>query len=136
MKSKTLCLAVALTLASCGGTKNVFIDGGLTGSWAIERALDTDTAGSEEETWISFGEDGRMNGCAGVNLFFGEYALEGSQLSLSNVGMTRRLGASMDVERAVTEAINTLKTVSISKDKAYCLGEEGDTLLWLRRKTD
>ncbi len=136
MSSKTFCLATAFILASCGGTKNVFIDGGLTGSWAIERAAGTETAGSEEETWISFSDDGRINGCAGVNLFFGEYSLDGSQLSLSNVGMTRKLGASMDVERAVTDAINTLKTVSVARDRAFCFSEEGDTLLWLVRKTD
>ncbi len=150
--TKTVYLLALLALASltaCGskrGAVNVkasastnvaSLKESIVGSWAIDKALDTSTETAEEQPFISFEENGRMNGNASVNLFFGGYILGGSDsLRLDNVGMTRKLGQSMDVERAITEAINTLCRMRVEGERAYCLNEEGDTLLWLTRMKD
>ncbi len=130
----TLTIVAALALVACGSTRHARKQGGITGSWAIERAMSTSTEGGEEQAFISFGPDGQFNGNASVNLFFGSYTLSGSDLKLENVGMTRRLGASMEVERAVTEGLNSVVRVSLSADRAYLMNAQGDTVLWLHRQ--
>ncbi|MCD8301574.1 MAG: META domain-containing protein [Prevotellaceae bacterium] len=134
MKQLTLTIIAALALVACGSSRHARKQGGIIGSWTIERAMSTSTEGGEEQAFISFGSDGKFNGNASVNLFFGSYTLSGSSLKLENVGMTRRLGASMDVERAVTEGLNAVEQVSLSGDRAYLMSAQGDTLLWLLRQ--
>ncbi len=134
MKQLTLTIIAALALVACGSLRHAQQQGGIIGSWTIERALSTSTEGGEEQAFINFDSDGKFNGNASVNLFFGSYTLSGGSLKLENVGMTRRLGASMDVERAVTEGLNAVEQVSLSADRAYLMSAQGDTLLWLRRQ--
>ncbi len=134
MKEEALTLFVALSIVACSSSRHTHEQGSIVGTWIIERAIDTSTEGADQEPFITFSADGRMNGNASVNSFFGNYTSSQARLHIDNVGMTRRLGASMQVEQAITEAINRLAAASVSGQRAYLFSEEGDTLLWLRRK--
>lgn len=124
------CMAMA---TSCGNTSKV--DTSLiNGEWLIENAMGVTTETAENEAFISFDGKGGVNGNASVNTFFGSYVYDGTSLKLDNIGMTRMFGASMDVEDAITEAINTAASIEIDGDRATVRNEAGDAIMSLARK--
>lgn len=132
----TAILFSAIALTSCVNNKKTEMNTeklDITGTWAIETAMGMSTASAENPTLITFDENGQINGCASVNTFMGEYKLEGEALTLSNIGMTRMLGASMDIEDAVVKAINSVASIKVEEAKAYVLSADNDTVLVLNR---
>lgn len=126
-----LALLCAL-ICSCGSDKKVVGDvKNLYGKWFIEEAMNSSTADAEERPYISFEKDGKMNGCASVNLFFGDYKFDGKNLKLGNVGMTRKMGASMEVEDAVSEALGKSLTIKIDGEKAQVFDKSGKIVMTL-----
>lgn len=136
MKLRTgfLTALIAVLLASCGCSKSLVTTTSLTGDWTIEKALDKSTAGGENPATISFAADGSLNGCATVNRFFGAYHLKGNTLSLSNIGMTRMMGASMDIEDAITQALNKTDKIEIKGDKATIYDKDNKVVMTLKKK--
>lgn len=119
-------------ICSCGSNKNVTGDvKELYGKWYIEEAMAHSTMDAETRPFINFGKDGRMNGNASVNTFFGDYSFDGKILKLDNVGMTRMMGRSMDVERSVSEALDKSVTIKIEGKKAAVLNKKGDVVMVL-----
>ena len=47
--------------------------------------------------------------------------------------MTRRMGASMEVEMAVTEALNAISTIEVKDSTATILNEEGKVVMTLKK---
>lgn len=94
------------------------------------------TEQGEEDTFIEFDANGKINGNTSVNVFNGEYKLEGENLTLSNIGMTRMMGASMDVEGAVTEALNHTATVKAEGEKILVFNDKKDTVMVLTKWTE
>ncbi len=126
---RLLLLLVALALVGCKAHRGT----DLSGRWQITEAMGEPTEGAEEEPYIEFGADGRVNGCASVNLFFGSYGLSGKQIALQNIGMTRRMGASMDVERRISEALAEAKTIDIAAGEARIFDAQGRCIMTLRK---
>lgn len=127
-------IAIAATLAAACGTAKSNVAEQLTGEWAIENALGVSTENAETPAFINFEKGGKLNGNASVNTFFGDYKLDGNKLKLGNIGMTRMMGASMEIEDAVTAALNKTASVEINGDSAVILDAEGAQVLVLVRK--
>ncbi len=119
-------------LNSCGNTK-VAADQ-IKGDWHIEEAMGVSTVGAEKEAFISFDGNGKINGDASVNTFMGSYKFDGETLKLDNIGMTMMLGASMEIEDAITKALNSTAKIEIDGDKAVVKNSTGEKIMTLVRK--
>lgn len=137
MKKISLFILSAMTmlLAGCGSSKNAAsVSTDIQGDWSIETAMDKSTKGGEEPATISFGNDGRINGCATVNRFFGDYTNKAGRLTFSTMGMTRMMGQSMDIERAICDALDKTCTVTVNGDTATIMDKDGKAVMVLKRK--
>ncbi len=139
MKLKTtIGLAVAgLMATSCATNQAALADvNGIHGEWKITHANGVSTKEGTSPATITFTQDGKINGCATVNQFFGDYVYNGRDLTFNHMGLTRMmgLGHSMEIERNVIDALNTTKSASVSKDKATFYNEKGEQTLVLKRK--
>ena len=127
-----LSFAFMATLPSCHSTKQVCED--MRGKvWNITEASGISTHGAMKQPTITFSPDGRYNGNASVNSFFGTYKLEGSRLTLSEAGMTRMMGPTMDIEDAIVKALGATAEIKVLGDSAIVLNPSGETVMKLRR---
>ncbi len=135
---KTLGLALAgLMVAGCATHQAALADvNTIHGEWQITHANGMSTKEGTDPATISFSEDGKVNGCATVNRFFGDYEYNGRTLTFGHMGLTRMMGMghSMEIERNVIDALNTTKSASVSKDKATFYNDKGEKTLVLKRK--
>lgn len=134
-KNLFLTALIAFVLSSCGCNKKVCqqtVD--LTGTWVIVTAMDKETKNGDKPATITFDGNGQVNGNATVNSFFGGYTLKGNNISFGNMGMTRMMGKSMDIEQAVNEALDNSATVEINGKKAKVMNKEGKTVMTLVKK--
>ena len=131
MKKYIFSALCAIAITSCS-TQKTAMD--ITGTWNIEKAMGMSTVGAETAPFIQFENDGKMYGNASVNRFFGNYQLKGNKLKFSNLGMTLMLGASMDIEDAVKQAIDRSNTIKADDFKAYIFGEKNDTVMVLKKQ--
>jgi len=126
---------VAMLLGSCKSSNNVVSSStDIQGEWSIEVAMDKSTQGGDQPATIIFGKDGRINGCATVNSFFGDYAIKNGKLSFSTVGMTRMMGQSMDIERAICDALDMTNTVKVDGATATVYDKSGKVVMLLKKK--
>ena len=121
------CAAIAISCA----TKTADI----SGKWNIDSACGLSTENGEKQAYLIF-NDGKVNGNASVNSFFGGYSYDNGKLSFSAMGMTRMMGASMEIEDSVMSAINKLATFRIDGDKAVAYDAEGNAVMTLTKVTD
>lgn len=133
MRTGFLAAMLAVLLTSCGCGKSIVTAESLQGEWRIEKALDKSTDGGEKAATISFTSDGKINGCATVNSFFGSYELKGNALSLSQIGMTRMMGPSMDIEDAITQALNQTKSIEVKGNAATIYDKDKKAIMTLRK---
>ena len=134
MKKFFILSAICALMCSCGSQKKV--EGNtadLYGEWIIEKAMGLSTEGGEKQAFIKFAPDGKMNGNASVNSFFGGYELKGDTLKLGNVGMTRMMGHHMEIETAVTQALGQTHSVKVKGSKAQLLDKDGRPVMQLVR---
>lgn len=133
MKKNVFAMAVSsLALVGCSvqGTSEP-ID--IVGKWNIEKAMNVTTEKATNPTFINFDKDGSVNGNASVNLFKGTYKLNGDSLKIADIGMTMMMGPSMDVEDAITKALNTTALVKAENGKVYVFNEANDTIMVLSK---
>ncbi len=124
---------ITLGLGSCSASKGAAAGASVKGSWAITEACGVSTAKGMNPAEITF-ENGKMHGCTSINNFFGGYKLSGNKLQLTDVGMTRMMGHPIEVEDAVTQALNSAATVSVSGDSATIFDASGKAVMHLKRK--
>lgn len=127
---------LAIGMVSCNFGKSALADpASLQGEWTIVEAKGISTKESTRPATITFTADGKINGCAAVNSFFGDYTFDGKTLSFDHVGMTRMMGdeESMKIEDAVIDAINKAKTAEVQKDKATLFDAEGNEVIELKK---
>lgn len=135
MKKFFILSAICALMCSCGSQKKVEgYTADLYGEWIIEKAMGLSTEGGEKQAFIKFAPDGKMNGNASVNSFFGGYELKGDTLKLGNVGMTRMMGPSMDIEDAVVKALGESVTIKVNKQSASVLDKNGKVVMELKKK--
>ena len=135
MKKIFILSAICALLCSCGSEKKV--EGNvkdLYGEWIIEQVNGLGTEGGMKQPFINFAADGKVNGNASVNSFFGAYELRGDTLKMGNLGMTRMMGPSMDVEDAIVKVLGEAVTISVKKDVATVMDKEGNAVMKLRKK--
>lgn len=133
MKIKVLLCCLLMVLSACKSNKE--IPGvQIMGVWNILTASGMNTDAGENQAFISFGADGKMSGNASVNSFFGSYKCSGNKLQLSNIGMTRMLGSSMNIERAVTSALNAVSAIQINGNSATVYDSSGKEIMTLKRQ--
>lgn len=131
-KLMTMLAACVAVMTSCGNAK---VDtSAINGKWMIEEAMGVSTETADTEAFVDFDGKGKVNGNASVNTFFGTYKYDGKTFKFDNIGMTQMLGASMDVEDAVTKAINSAAAIEINGDKATVKDNAGETVMSLIRK--
>lgn len=134
-KSILITLTLSATLFSaCTTCKNVASQETIYGDWQIETAMDKSTQNGDQPATISFGSDGRVNGCATVNSFFGDYKNNKGKLTFSTVGMTRMMGQSMDIERAICDALDKTSTIEVKGDRATIYDKQGKAIMELKKK--
>lgn len=134
-KNLFLTALIAFVLSSCGCNKKVCqqtVD--LTGTWVIVTAMDKETKNGDKPAIITFDGNGKVNGNATVNTFFGGYALQGNTISFGNMGMTNMMGKSMDIEQAINEALGHSSTVETDGKKAKMKNKAGKTVMTLEKK--
>lgn len=134
---KTLILGALaiLTLGSCSTQGNMNETNlSLIGKWMITKAMGKGVENAETKPYIEFAKDGRFNGNASVNSFFGDYTVKGKSLKMDHVGMTRMMGASMDVEDAVSKALNCTSSIEVKKHDATIKDKDGKIVMRLERK--
>lgn len=121
-------------LQSCSPSGKVTTDASsIIGEWNILEAEGISTKDGSSPATINFNADGKVNGCASVNRFFGVFECDGKNLSLGNVGVTRMMGPNMEIEDAVIKAINSTHSVRIKGDKASVFNNEGTEVMKLKR---
>lgn len=121
-----------LTMMACGAQRDAQ-QPDITGKWNIDNAMGISTQTAENPTFIDFEANGKMNGNASVNTFNGSFTLNGENLTLSNIGMTRMMGASMDVEDAITQALNNTASIHVDGEKAFIFNASNDTIMVLSK---
>lgn len=136
MKNSLITLVLSATLFSaCSTCKNVASQDSIYGDWQIETAMDKSTQNGDQPATISFGSDGRVNGCATVNSFFGDYKTTNKgKLTFSTVGMTRMMGQSMDIESAICDALDKTSTIEVKGNTAIIYDKQGKAVMVLKKK--
>ena len=137
MNRSILIPLLATTLGSaCGGVLGgTFSPETLEGpTWQLlEIAGVTESPPSEASVPItlSFSEDGRMNGSAGCNRYFGEYRTTDGTLDLSQVGVTRMAcdASLMDREDEYLDALERVGGWERSGDRLVLLDATGHVVL-------
>ncbi len=133
MKTQILPLAVAALIAtSCAPNKATTPS--ISGKWHITQAYGLATTNAEEEPFIAFEDSGKVYGNASINNFFGSYNQDGTNISLSNIGMTMRLGQSPEIEQAINKALDKASKISVKGDSATIFDAHGKTALVLVRQ--
>lgn len=130
--NKVICLLVSLLVLAGCSSQQVAMQ--LAGSWSITQAMGKSTASGEKSPSITF-EGDKVHGNASVNLFHGSCTLKGHRLTFSRMGMTMMMGSSMDVEAAITQALEKTAQVAVADSRlVYLLDARRDTVMTLVRK--
>lgn len=132
MKKIVTIVISMLALTGCTSQKSIEKQD-ITGEWAIQKAMGISTLKGENPAFINFDKNGKMNGNTSVNLFSGEYKLDGQKLTLSQIGMTRRMGESMEIEDSITRALNAVASMKAENGKLYIFNAKKDTIMVLSK---
>lgn len=124
-------LGAAGLLTSCGASVRT---PDIRGQWEITRAQSGSIVEPDETPYIVFGDSGEFSGNNSVNLFFGQYRLEGGGLRLSDIGVTKRLGQSVGTENSINEALDGIRGVQGKGDTLMLVDRRGRELLMLVRR--
>lgn len=134
---KTILMAAATIMMICScATKTMtgITPASIAGTWAITEAMSKDVKNAETAPFISFSEQGEVNGNASVNTFFGGYSVKNGKLKFSNLGMTRMMGRSMDVEDAISKALDLAETIQVNGNEAVMKDKSGNAVLKLKKQ--
>ena len=134
MKKLIIMLMGAAMLFGCGTGKKIDASKAILGDWEIVEAGGHAVETGFDKATISFDANGGVNGCTSINRFFGNYKLKGDSLEFGNIGLTKMMGPTPDVERAVVDGLNTgVKLKFEDKDNAVVLSKDGTEVLKLKR---
>lgn len=105
----------------------------ISGKWLIETANGVSTDEAPNEAFITFGDSGRVNGCAGVNMFFGDYTLTEGAFQVNNIGMTRMMGPNIEIEDAVCDALNNSAKIKVVGNTATIFNNAEEAIITLKK---
>ncbi len=139
MKRLTFILAAAVVatfvLVGCcacrsGKSNNIKLEGT---QWQLTQLDSESFTPSENEYTITFAEDGKVNGLAKCNRFFGEYITsEKRELRFDHMGMTRMMCPQPDKEDAFTQMLGKVTHYAVD-GKILILLSNGDSVALLKR---
>ena len=133
MKNIILSIVLGFVCMSCSSNK--YTAANISGDWKIDQVFDTKVNTTEEETpFISFQkEESRFYGTTGCNSFFGEFITSDNknEISLTNVGSTKKLCADMTVEDAIFSAFAQVASVNYDNNKMQLKNADGNILMEL-----
>ncbi|MFI3278142.1 MAG: META domain-containing protein [Rikenellaceae bacterium] len=129
-------LSVALTLSCCcacrsGNASRDIKLGGTT--WQVEQIGSSNFTPTDDKYTITFGEDGKVNGLAECNRFFGDYATsDKKELKFDHMGMTRMMCPQPDREDLFTQMLGKVTHYAID-GKTLILLNNGESVALLRK---
>jgi heat shock protein HslJ len=133
MKNIILSIVLGVMCMSC--CSNKYVAANISGDWKIDNVLGIEVNASEEEVpSISFQkEESRFYGSTGCNSFFGEFNTSDNknEISLTNVGSTKKLCEDMTVEDAIFSAFIKVASVNYDNEKMQLKDESGNVLMEL-----
>jgi heat shock protein HslJ len=132
MKNIILSIVLGFMCISC--CSNKYAAKNISGDWKIDNVLGTVVNATEETPFISFQtEETRFYGTTGCNSFFGEFNTSDNknEISLTNVGSTKKLCEDMTVEDAIFSAFIKVASVNYDNEKMQLKDESGNVLMEL-----
>ncbi|WP_119977679.1 META domain-containing protein [Shewanella algidipiscicola] len=137
MSKKILFIASALLgLSACQTSTSVDTPTiAIEGTWHIEAAQGQSVIDYSPAQLI-FAADGTLSGNNSCNQFFGQYKLEGTQLTLSPAGSTMKacIEALMSQEQRVMQAMSKITTAESANGKLLLKDAEGEAQLVLSKQ--
>lgn len=132
----TGCFSIIASDNSMNKVQNQNTSHALQGEWLITKAKDVKTAKYESDASVAFAADGRANGRAVVNSFFGDYVFDGKNILFGRVGATKMMGPEEETkaESAILQALNDAKSVTVEADKATVYDSKGKVVMTLKKK--
>ena len=123
-------LAASVLLVSCASQS-----GSLSGKWIVNDVDGKGVSECETTPYLSFDEqEGRVNGCLGINLLIGSYSYKNGSLTFSNMGSTMAGSPEdADIERALSDALEHTAKASIDGDKLSLCDKSGKVLVTLTK---
>ena len=124
-------LAASVLMVSCASQS-----GSLSGKWIVNDVDGKGVSECEATPYLSFDEqEGRVNGCLGINLLIGSYSYKNGSLTFSNMGSTMMAGSpeDADIERAMSDALEHTAKASIDGDKLSLCDKSGKVLVTLTK---
>ena len=134
MKNIILSIVLGFMCISCCSNKYAAVN--ISGNWKIDEVLGTQVKAIEDEDtpFISFQkEESRFYGSTGCNSFFGNYEVKEKQdnITLSNIGSTKKLCADMTVEDAIFSAFAQVASVNYNDTKMQLKDANGNVIMEL-----
>ena len=133
MKNIILSVILGIMCVSCCSNKYAAVN--ISGNWKIDKVLGTTVNATDEETpFISFQkEESRFYGSTGCNSFFGKYDVKENQdnITLSQVGSTKKLCSDMTTEDAIFSAFSQVATVNYDNTIMQLKDANGNILMEL-----
>ena len=62
--------------------------------------------------------------------------MKGDKVDFSNLGMTRMLGKSMDIETNISQALDNAATIEVRKEGAVMKDKDGNIVMRLKREAE
>ncbi len=137
MKNIILSFILGFMCISCCSNKYAAVN--ISGDWQIDNVLGTQVNNTEEQAFISFQkEEARFYGNTGCNSFFGEFNVteENDNITLSNIGSTKKMCDDMTVEDAIFSAFSQTASVSYNNSTMQLKDKDGNVLMELSAKTN
>ena len=132
MKNIILSIVLGFMCISC--CSNKYSAANISGDWEIDKVLGIEVNATEQTPFISFQkEESRFYGNTGCNSFFGEFNTSDNknEISLTNVGSTKKLCEDMTVEDAIFSAFIKVASVNYDNEKMQLKDESGNVLMEL-----
>ncbi len=109
----------------------------LIGSWLVDTLLGKPVVAHSAPT-LTFTADGRLSGNASCNRMMGDYTLEKGCLTLSHIGLTRRLCPPdlMTQEQRLVTMMQDVASAEIHDDMLQLLNDDGGLLCTAQRQPD
>ncbi|MBI1225932.1 MAG: META domain-containing protein [Bacteroidetes bacterium] len=134
----SFCFAIFGLFLFTTSCKQAPVGGKLEGSyWTFSSAKFVDQSvklSNASEITLVFSE-GKLNGAAPCNSYFAEYSINGSTISLGDLGVTKRFCDEMEQENAYLSLLSKAQAYSVRGDKLDIFSSNGQ-LSFFRMKKD
>lgn len=136
MKSTLLLSAFLLPLAltGCVTENSSSLEMLQNQSWTLSRidGRELQLTGRQKAPNLQINQDLSASGYAGCNNFTGQVQLEGHQLRVEKMALTRKMcfGDVMETEQVVSQTLSTWSDVSITKKNELILKNDGHQLVF------